>query len=149
MKYLTTIAILAVANITVAFGQVSIQERGMKQQIISLVDQYGQARVAKDTELLKQILTKDMDQLVSTGEWRRGIDQAMEGMLRSSTRQPGSRSLTVEEVRFINEGTAIADARYVIQNQDGSSRKMWSTFVMTEENGQWKITAIRNMLPRE
>ena len=148
MKYLITIAILA-ANLTVALAQVSIQERGMRQQIISLVDQYGQARVAKDKDMLKQILTKDMDQLVSTGEWRRGIDQAMEGMLRSSTRQPGSRSLTVEEVRFINEGTAIADARYVIQNQDGTARNMWSTFIMTEDNGQWKITAIRNMLPRE
>ena len=91
-------------------AQDNIQQRGMKQEIVSLVEQYGQARVAKDTEQLKRILTKDMDQLVSTGEWRRGIDSAMEGMLRSSTRQPGSRSLSVEEVRFINENTAIADA---------------------------------------
>ena len=147
MKYFTLIVALLLANTDLVLAQDNIQQRGMKQEIISLVEQYGQARVAKDTELLKRILTNDMDQLVSTGEWRRGIESAMEGMLRSSTRQPGSRSLSVEEVRFINENTAIADARYNIKNQDGSERNMWSTFVMIADNGQWKISAIRNMLP--
>jgi hypothetical protein len=73
-----------------------------KQKIIDLISQYGQARVDKDTEALKNILVSEIDQLVSTGEWRRGIDESLAGMLRSSTRQPGSRSLTVEEVRFLS-----------------------------------------------
>lgn len=120
-----------------------------KQKIIDLISQYGQARVDKDTEALKNILVSEIDQLVSTGEWRRGIDESLAGMLRSSTRQPGSRSLTVEEVRFLSSECAIADARYVIKNSDGTERRMWSTFVTVLQGNEWKIAAIRNMLPRD
>ena len=119
------------------------------QAIIDLVGLYGQARAEKNVELLNAILVPEIDQLVSTGEWRRGLDQSLAGMLRSSTRQPGSRSLTVENVRFITTESAIADARYVIDNGDGTERKMWSTFIMVQQKGQWKIAAIRNMLPRK
>lgn len=38
--------------------------------IYDLVDAYSEAREKKDTVLLKKILTTDIDQLVSTGEWR-------------------------------------------------------------------------------
>ena len=120
---------------------------GEKHHIVDLVAQYGEARASKDVETLKNILVSEVDQLVSTGEWRRGLDASLEGMMRSSTRQPGSRSLTVEEVRFLNTECAIADARYVIKNSDGSERKMWSTFVAVMEGNSWKIAAIRNMLP--
>jgi uncharacterized protein YxjI len=37
--------------------------------------------------------------------------------------------------------------RYEIESADGTSRKMWSTFITVNDNGKWKITAIRNMLP--
>jgi uncharacterized protein (TIGR02246 family) len=124
-------------------------QSGPEQAIITLVDQYGQARVDQDTELLKSILVPEVDQLVSNGEWRRGIEASLAGMVRSSTRQPGSRSLTVEQVRFITGNSAIADARYVIDNDDGTQRKMWSTFIMVSSEGSWKIAAIRNMLPAE
>jgi len=120
---------------------------GSEQAIISLIDQYGNARVEKNVDLLKTILVEDVDQLVSTGEWRRGMNQALAGMVRSSTRQPGSRSLTVEQVRFITPSCAIADARYVIDNGNGSKRKMWSTFIAVHQENQWKIAGIRNMLP--
>ncbi len=120
-----------------------------EDQIIELVGQYGQARAQKDADLLKRILVPEIDQLVSTGEWRRGVDQSLAGMMRSYTRQPGSRSLTVEKVRFITSETAIADARYVIDNDDGTQRKMWSTFVAVLDGGHWKIAAIRNMLPAQ
>jgi hypothetical protein len=40
----------------------------------------------------------------------------------------------------------IADARYEIQNADGTARKMWSTFIVVYQDDAWKITAIRNML---
>ncbi|MEM9676030.1 MAG: DUF4440 domain-containing protein [Bacteroidota bacterium] len=113
----------------------------------SLVAQYAQARETRDTTLLKSILTNDIDQLVSSGEWRRGFEGAFKGMMRSSTRNPGQRTLTVENVRFLTSEAAIADARYEIKNSDGSVRKMWSTFIVVKEAKDWKITAIRNMLP--
>lgn len=71
----------------------------------------------------------------------------MQGMLRSSTSNPGQRTLTVENIRFLNLESAIVDARYEIENADGSVRKMWSTFVAVQDQDRWKITAIRNMLP--
>lgn len=118
-----------------------------EQEVIALIDNYSLARENKDTVLLKRILTTDVDQLVSTGEWRYGIKGSMSGMLRSSATSPGTRKLIVERVRFFNPQTGIADARYEIQNPDGTIRKMWSTFVVVNKEKTWKISAIRNMLP--
>jgi len=120
-----------------------------KQQkaIYTLIDQYSQAREKRDTVLLKSILTNDVDQLVSSGEWRNGIQGSVKGMLRSSDSNQGSRKLIVEKIRFLTKESAIADARYEIQNKDGTIRKMWSTFIVVYDKPTWKITAIRNMLP--
>ncbi|HPW64165.1 MAG TPA: DUF4440 domain-containing protein [Cyclobacteriaceae bacterium] len=118
-----------------------------KQEIVFLIDQYSKAREKQDTVLLKSILTPEVDQLVSSGEWRLGIGAAVTGMLRSSESNPRSRKLIVERIRLITPESGIVDARYEIQNPDGTVRKMWSTFVVVRENKKWKITAIRNMLP--
>jgi uncharacterized protein (TIGR02246 family) len=117
------------------------------RKIYTLIDDYSRARETRDTVLLKSILTEDVDQLVSSGEWRYGLRAAIQGMMESSTANPGSRTLTVEKVRFIDEHTALADARYEIRNPDGTVRKMWSSFTVVERREKWKITAIRNMLP--
>jgi uncharacterized protein (TIGR02246 family) len=143
MHKLLLLILLSTACTPVTFAQNSKQE----QAIIALVGQYQQARETQDTLLLKGILTTDIDQLVSTGEWREGIQGSMAGMARSSATNPGTRTLTVQKVRFLNPGSAIADARYVIQNSDGSNREMWSTFIVVQQKGKWKIAAIRNMLP--
>lgn len=118
-----------------------------EDEISFLIDQYSLARERKDTLLLKSILTAGIDQLVSSGEWRYGKREAVTGMLRSSDSNPGSRTLIIEKIRFITTESGIVDARYEIQNPDGTVRKMWSTFVVVRENKTWKITAIRNMLP--
>ncbi|MDZ4707807.1 MAG: hypothetical protein SH818_05340 [Saprospiraceae bacterium] len=117
------------------------------QAIHSLIDQYSMARDRQDTVLLKSILTTDIDQLVSSGEWRIGIGEAVSGMLQSSQGNPGSRKFIVDKIRFLDSATGITDARYEIQNPDGTIRKMWSTFIVVYQNGGWKIVAIRNMLP--
>lgn len=118
-----------------------------KKEITALIDKYSLARENKDTVLLKAILTSDVDQLVSTGEWRNGVQSSVKGMLRSSAAAPGTRTLVVEKIRLVTSGSAIVDCRYEIQNEDGSPRKMWSTFVVVSEKNVWKISAIRNMLP--
>jgi hypothetical protein len=120
-----------------------------KQQkaITSLIDQYSQAREKRDTVLLKTILTSDVDQLVSTGEWRAGINAAIEGMMKSSANSPGTRTLHIEKIQMITASSAIVDCRYEIQNADNTVRKMWSTFIVVADKETWKIRAIRNMLP--
>lgn len=115
--------------------------------IIQLVARYADARDRIDTVLLKEIITEDMDQLVSSGEWRYGKVAAIEGMRGSSRANPGDRILKVERVRYMDENVGLADARYIIKNEDGSERKMWSTFVAVKDGTNWKIAAIRNMLP--
>jgi hypothetical protein len=118
-----------------------------KKDISSLIDQYSQAREKRDTILLKNILTTDVDQLVSTGEWRNGIASSVQGMLKSSANAPGTRTLTIDKIRMINSTSAIVDCKYEIQNTDGTLRKMWSSFIVVSDKGRWKISAIRNMLP--
>ncbi|HEU4858827.1 MAG TPA: hypothetical protein VFT15_03285, partial [Chitinophagaceae bacterium] len=85
--------------------------------------------------------------LVSTGEWRIGIAASVQGMLKSAANSPGTRTLRIENIRMFNPTTAIVDCRYEIQNADGTTRKMWSTFLLVAEKKIWKISAIRNMMP--
>ena len=118
-----------------------------RKDISGLIDSYSEAREKRDTVLLKHILTTDVDQLVSDGEWRNGISSSVQGMLRSSAGSPGTRTLTIDKIRMLNAGAAIVDCRYEIKNSDNTMRKMWSTFIVVEGKGVWKISAIRNMLP--
>ena len=130
-----------------AFCQNPIDTKGESQEIIDLISSYSTARETKDTVLLKEILIEDVDQLVSSGEWRKGIASAVQGMMQSSSENPGDRTLKVESIRFLNPDVAIVDCRYEIKNSTGAVRKMWSTFIVVTETEQWKISAIRNMLP--
>jgi hypothetical protein len=120
-----------------------------RKAIQSLIDTYSQAREKQDTVLLKSILTDDIDQLVSNGEWRTGIPSAVKGMVNSSSNNPGKRTLTIDRIRLTSKTTGIVDCRYEIRNTDGAVRKMWSTFVVVLDKKRWKISAIRNMLPSQ
>ena len=125
-------------------AQLSHQQR---KDISALIGLYSQARENRDTVLLKKILTHDIDQLVSTGEWRMGIRSAVEGMMASTANSPGKRTLTVDKIRLLSPGSAVVDCRYEIDNEQGTIRRMWSTFVLVSTGADWKISAIRNMLP--
>jgi uncharacterized protein (TIGR02246 family) len=117
-------------------------------EIHDLVRRYVEAREKRDPKAIEALFTADADQLVSTGEWRRGRDAVVKGTLASSAATGGSRSITVETVRLIGTDLAIADGRYEIsQLAGGETRRMWTTFVMVRQNGTWRIQAIRNMLP--
>ena len=110
-----------------------------------LVKTYLDARDRQDAQAVGALFTKDADQLVSSGEWRRGVDDLVKGTL-ASTLSGGKRTLTVETIRYLNADTAIADARYeLVGNAD--TRRMWSTFVFVKTGTGWRIAAIRNMLP--
>jgi uncharacterized protein (TIGR02246 family) len=114
----------------------------------ALVSRYNAARDEEDPAAIRALFTDDADQLVSSGEWRRGREPLVEGMLRSSRTNPGARTLTVETVRFPAPGVALADARYEIAGAGGSgTRRMWSTFVAVRGADGWRLSAIRNMLP--
>ncbi|HSI78836.1 MAG TPA: SgcJ/EcaC family oxidoreductase [Lunatimonas sp.] len=134
--------------ISVSVSAQQIVPAATMHELIDLIDSYSEARENQDTVLLKEILTPDIDQLVSSGEWRQGITTAVEGMKRSSQVNEGKRTLKVERVRLVDSNTALVDARYTIEPADGSPvRKMWSTFIAVYQDGRWKVSGIRNMLP--
>jgi uncharacterized protein (TIGR02246 family) len=116
--------------------------------VTALVDRYAAARETEDAASLETLFTSDADQLVSSGEWRRGRAALVKGMMGSSRANPGDRTITVEEVRFLRDDVAIANARYEIgASANREARQMWSSFVCVKQNGRWQIAAIRNMLP--
>jgi uncharacterized protein (TIGR02246 family) len=114
--------------------------------VIALIDRYATARDTPnpDRSSVEALFTKDADQLVSSGVWRRGREELVPGMMQSSRNNRGDRTITVESVRFLASDVAIADARYII-----GERKMWSTFVVVKTTDGWRIGAIRNMKPAE
>lgn len=147
MKNIFSLLLLNLAGILFLYGQQNNPDDRQRKAITSLIDQYAEAREKSDTVLLKNILTIDVDQLVSTGEWRIGIGASVQGMMKSSANSQGTRSFRIENIRMLNLTTAIVDCRYEIQNENGTVRKMWSTFLVVAEKKIWKITAIRNMMP--
>ena len=139
MRKAIVLSVLFVSGFMFSYGQ--------EKAITQLIDQYSLAREKIDTVLLKSILTPNVDQLVSTGEWRVGIKSAVDGMLKSSAGSSGTRTLSIDKIQMLSATSAIVDCRYDIQNADGSIRKMWSSFIVVDEKKVWMIRSIRNMLP--
>ena len=112
------------------------------KDVREIVQKYLDARERRDAKAVEALFTSDADQLVSSGEWRKGRDAVLSGTLASSDANAGRRTITVESARFVTRDTAVVDGRYEL-----GERKMWATFVMTRTPAGWKIAAIRNMLP--
>ncbi len=113
-----------------------------------VVRKYVDARDTIDPQAIEALFTRDADQLVSNGEWRKGLAAVVKGTMASSRNSSGKRTITVESVRFVSPGVAIADGRYEIAGATAAdTRKMWTTLVLAQGSEGWRISAIRNMLP--
>jgi uncharacterized protein (TIGR02246 family) len=116
--------------------------------IRAVVQKYLDAREHRDVKAVEALFTADADQLVSSGEWRKGRDTVVKGTLASSDASSGKRTITIETIRMVTRDVAVADGRYELAGSNGADpRKMWTSFVMTRTAAGWKIAAIRNMLP--
>ena len=114
-----------------------------------VVRKYVEAREQRDPKLLEALFTADADQLTTAGEWRKGRD-VVRGGLASSQTNPGTRQITIETVRPLAPGVAIADGRYEIRDAQGAApRRMWTTFVVVRDGSEWRVAAIRNMAPTD
>jgi dTDP-4-dehydrorhamnose reductase len=114
----------------------------------AVVSKYVDAREQRDPAAVESLFTSDADQLVSSGEWRRGRPAVVKGTMASSQSTGGKRTITVESVRFIDPGVAVVDGRYELTElAGGATRKMWTTLVVRRGPDGWRIAAIRNMLP--
>ena len=133
---------------SLALSQPSGTATADEAAVRAVVQQYVDAREARDAEALQKLFTSDADQLVSSGEWRRGREAVVKGGLASSQQTGGRRALLVERVRFLAPTVALVDARYELSGlEGGATRSMWATLVIVRETSAWRVTAIRNMLP--
>jgi uncharacterized protein (TIGR02246 family) len=128
-------------------GMAMAQASGEEAAVRAVIQKYVDARESRDAKAIEALFTSDADQLVSTGEWRRGRAEVVKGTMASSQSSGGKRTITVTSVRLLGPGVALADGRYEISG-DGAARKMWTSITLTRgADGVWRIAAIRNMLP--
>src|SRR5215475_13875336 len=107
--------ILILATACALSAQPSKDESAVK----AVVARYVDAREKRDAAAIEALFTKDADQLVSSGEWRRGRENVVRGTMASSESNSGRRTITVETVRFAGRDMAIADGRYEIAGTAG------------------------------
>ena len=80
--------------------------------IRQVVHKYLDAREHRDAKAVADVFTPDADQLVSTGEWRRGREALVRGTLASSESTGGRRTITIQTIRLLAPGVALADGPY-------------------------------------
>src|SRR5688572_10188544 len=115
-----------------------------ESRVVAVIQNYVKARNARDPKAIEALFTADADQYTTAGEWRRGRERVIPGTARSTNQNPGIRSIDLAAVRFITPDVAIADGTYTIA---GSDVPRWTTIVLKREPNEWRIAAIRNMLP--
>jgi uncharacterized protein (TIGR02246 family) len=127
---------------------VDAQAGGTEASVRAVVARYVAARQAADEKALAALFTDDIDQLVSSGEWRRGRAAVVRGTVASSQSIRGVRTIVIESVRLLSADVAVADGRYEIAGlEGGATRRMSTCFVLLRTGDEWRIAAIRNMLP--
>jgi uncharacterized protein (TIGR02246 family) len=131
-----------------SFAQAGAGAIADEAAVRAVVARYVDARDKRDAKLLAELFTADADQLVTTGEWRKGRDNVVQGGLASSQANPGARQIAIEVVRLVAPGVALADGRYEISEPQGV-RRMRTTFVVVRDGNVWRIAAIRNMAPTD
>jgi len=132
----------------IAAASLPAQTSSDEAAVRDVVARYVNAREHSDEKAIAALFTADADQLVSSGEWRKGRDAVVRGTLASSQSTGGTRTITVESVRFLGADVALADGRYDIAGTaSGETRHMWTTIIVHRTPAGWRITAIRNMLP--
>jgi len=144
----TAAALLVLALLVLAPGSAAAQTAASDEAAIrAVVAAYSAARDKSDAAALTALFTADADQLVSSGEWRRGREAVVKGSLASSQQAQGTRTFTLETVRMLGAAVAVADSRYDIAQTDGVTRRMWASWLLVKDGATWKIAGIRNMLP--
>ncbi len=146
MRLLMLLGLLAIVP-ALSQGPGPAKDEGAVREVVK---RYVDAREHRDPKAIEALFTEDADQLTSSGQWRRGRGEVVKGTMASSQQTGGTRTITIETVRFPAPGVALADGRYEISGlAGGATRRMWTSFVLTAREGGWRIAAIRNMLPAQ
>ena len=143
---LLVVCVFTIAAAMPVFTQGKFANPNDEQAVREVVRKYVEARERADAAAVRALFTEDADQLTSSGEWRRGREDVVKGSLASSASNTGTRTITIDSVRFPAPAIALADGAYTI-GSGSTARHMRTSFVLIRGDGVWLITAIRNMLP--
>jgi uncharacterized protein (TIGR02246 family) len=122
---------------------------GDEEAIRAVVQAFIDTREDNDAAGLEALLTADVDQMLTSAGVRSGRDAVVGGSVSTTQSTGGTRTISLETVRFITDDVAIADGPYLsLGRADGSDLRMHTSMVLKREDGTWKIAAIRNMVPR-
>jgi|SRR5687768_782911 uncharacterized protein (TIGR02246 family) len=135
---------LLLAATVPAAAQTSPAGAADEAAVRDIVQRYTRARELNDPKAIAALFTTDADQFTSSGEWRRGVDALVKGMLETSARNPGVRAIAIAAVRFVTPDLAIVDGDY---KTGTGSQRLWTTIVVKREPSGWRIAGIRNMAP--
>jgi uncharacterized protein (TIGR02246 family) len=143
LRALCTIVLLAAAPAPAQTDRAA-DEAAIKQVIQAFID----TRERNDAAGLAALLTEDVDQRQTSGNVRSGRDAVVSGTLETQQSTGGRRTISVDALRFVGPDVAIADGRYdSLGRSDGTDQRMLTSMVLRREGGDWKIAAIRNMIP--
>jgi uncharacterized protein (TIGR02246 family) len=148
-----TVRLLAILGLVLAAAAQTVTAQGTDRAadeaaIRGVIQAFLDTREANDPAALAALLTADVDQQQTSGNTRRGREAVVTGSLATQQSTGGTRTITVESLRFVSADVAIADGRYdSIGRADGTDQRMLTSMVLRREAGTWKIAAIRNMLP--
>src|SRR5260370_27707843 len=124
------------------------QAAGDDAAIRGMVQKYMDARENNDPRAIEALFTSDADQLVSSGEWRKGRSQVVKGTMASSQSSGGKRTITVTSLRFLTPVVALADGRYELTGlAGGATRSMWTSLALPRGSEGWRSSALADMLP--
>lgn len=147
LKLARWLLLAVVASPAVAAAQAadrSADEAAIRAVIKAFID----VRENNDAAGLAALLTTDVDQQQTSGNVRRGRDAVVSGTMQTQQSTGGSRTISVDSLRFVGQDVALADGRYdSIGRSDGGDQRMLTSMVLRREGGEWKIAAIRNMIP--
>jgi uncharacterized protein (TIGR02246 family) len=114
--------------------------------IRQVTQEYIDTRDNNDEAGLRALLTADIDQRLTSGRLRSGLEAVVSGSLDSTRGSGGKRLIALETIRFLVDDVAIADGSYdSIGRNDGTDLHMRTTMIFRRVDGVWKIDAIRNM----
>jgi uncharacterized protein (TIGR02246 family) len=116
----------------------------------AVIRQHDETRNRGDFKALAQLFTADAEQHTSAGEWRRGRAEIEKNVaqIMATTYKGGKYTTKVDTVRMLTPTVAIVDGAFEISNIGGGGRRMGhSTYVLVKDGQQWRIAAVRSMVP--
>jgi uncharacterized protein (TIGR02246 family) len=124
-----------------------------QEAIKRVVAEHVEAWNKHDARALSMFYAQDGDLVSATGSMSKGRAEIEKALSRnfSARSKGGKRTATVQSVRFIRPGIALADVAFETVGEPGadgkdlSPTKGYSYLVMTKNDSRWWITAQREM----